>query len=141
MKSNTTTIKNARAGMTLVELSVTIVIVIALIILVFVGASAWKKGSDRAACVMNIYKVQQGVRSYAAARAYYPGQDISNRLNSDSLYEEIVGPDKYVENVPVCPDQGAYATAGNKIPRVGELFLTCSLASDDSHMPDSYTSW
>ena len=139
--SNTNKIKSARAGLTLVELSVIIVVAISLIMLAFIGVRAWKSGSDRAACVMNVYKVQQAVRSYAASRAYYPGQDISNRINSDSLFDELVGPNKYVETAPVCPDEGSYLTAGNTIPRVGELYMTCSLSAEKAHMPESHNDW
>ena len=53
-----------KSGMTLIELTVVILVLLSLISILFVGARAWKKGSDRAGCIMNIRNVQQGVRSF-----------------------------------------------------------------------------
>ena len=43
-----------KAGMTLLELTVVILVLLSLISILFIGARAWKKGSDRAANIMNI---------------------------------------------------------------------------------------
>jgi prepilin-type N-terminal cleavage/methylation domain-containing protein len=56
----------AKSGMTLIELTVVILVLLSLISILFVGAKAWKVGSDRAANVMNIRNVQQAVRGHAA---------------------------------------------------------------------------
>ena len=40
--------KAAKSGMTLIELTVVILVLLSLISILFVGARAWKKGSDRA---------------------------------------------------------------------------------------------
>ena len=63
--TNTPRIKSA-SGMTLIELTVVILVLLSLISILFVGAKAWKVGSDRAANVMNIRNVQQAVRGHAA---------------------------------------------------------------------------
>jgi prepilin-type N-terminal cleavage/methylation domain-containing protein len=55
----------ARSGMTLIELTVVILVLLTLISILFVGAKAWKKGSDRAANVMNLRNVQQAVRGHS----------------------------------------------------------------------------
>ncbi|MGC4017627.1 MAG: prepilin-type N-terminal cleavage/methylation domain-containing protein [Luteolibacter sp.] len=52
MKTNTI-VKNKK-GMTLLELTVVILVLLSLISILFIGAKAWKKGSDRAGCIMNI---------------------------------------------------------------------------------------
>ena len=45
-------------GMTLLELTVVILVLLSLISILFIGARAWKKGSDRAGCIMQIRNVQ-----------------------------------------------------------------------------------
>ena len=59
--TNTLTMKR-KSGMTLLELTVVILVLLSLISILFIGARAWKKGSDRAGCIMNIRNVQQAVR-------------------------------------------------------------------------------
>ena len=59
--TNTLTMKR-KAGMTLLELTVVILVLLSLISILFIGARAWKKGADRAGCILNIRNVQQAVR-------------------------------------------------------------------------------
>jgi type II secretory pathway pseudopilin PulG len=63
MKTNTLTQKR-NAGMTLLELTVVILVLLSLISILFVGARAWKKGSDRSANIMNIRNTQQAMRGH-----------------------------------------------------------------------------
>jgi prepilin-type N-terminal cleavage/methylation domain-containing protein len=66
MKLSNTRFIKAKSGMTLIELTVVILVLLSLISILFIGAKAWKKGSDRAANVMNLRNVQQAVRGHAA---------------------------------------------------------------------------
>ena len=59
--TNTQNIKS-KSGMTLLELTVVILVLLSLISILFVGARAWKKGSDRSANIMNIRNTQQAMR-------------------------------------------------------------------------------
>jgi type II secretory pathway pseudopilin PulG len=52
------------SGMTLLELTVVILVLLSLISILFVGARAWKKGSDRSANIMNIRNTQQAMRGH-----------------------------------------------------------------------------
>ncbi len=61
MKLNKQHIKRAK-GMTLLELTVVILVLLSLISILFIGARAWKKGSDRSANIMNIRNAQQAMR-------------------------------------------------------------------------------
>jgi prepilin-type N-terminal cleavage/methylation domain-containing protein len=61
--TNTMTMKR-KSGMTLLELTVVILVLLSLISILFVGARAWKKGSDRAANIMNIRNCQQAMRGH-----------------------------------------------------------------------------
>ncbi len=62
--TNTRNIK-AKSGMTLIELTVVILVLLSLISILFIGAKAWKKGSDRAANIMNLRNTQLAVRGYS----------------------------------------------------------------------------
>ena len=60
-------------GMTLLELTVVIIVLLALISVMFVGARAWKRGSDRAGCVLTLRNVQVAARSYQNLYGYNYG--------------------------------------------------------------------
>jgi type II secretory pathway pseudopilin PulG len=68
MKTNTLNQKRT-AGMTLLELTVVILVLLSLISILFVGARAWKKGADRSANIMNIRNTQQAMRGHENMRS------------------------------------------------------------------------
>jgi hypothetical protein len=126
-------------GMTLLELTVVILVLLSLISILFIGARAWKKGSDRAGCIMNLRNAQQAVRSHANMRGLDP---------ADTFVEsEVFGPGLYVEQAVadmVCPQEGAgaySAAASGTVPDVGVLYLACSAPAADLHVPDDVTGW
>jgi type II secretory pathway pseudopilin PulG len=61
------------SGMTLLELTVVILVLLSLISILFVGARAWKKGSDRSANIMNIRNTQQAMRGHENMKGLNPG--------------------------------------------------------------------
>ena len=111
-----------KSGMTLLELTVVILVLLSLISILFIGARAWKAGSDRAGCILNIRNTQQAIRSYA------------NMYNATTIPAgELLGTGKFIETAPVCPAGGAYTpsdlTAAVTVPAVGTVALVCSLAT------------
>lgn len=66
-----------RPGMSLLELTAVILVLLTLITILFIGAKAWKRGSDRAICIIHIQDVQKGVRSYSNLYAAEPGTTVS----------------------------------------------------------------
>ncbi|MBC8126009.1 MAG: prepilin-type N-terminal cleavage/methylation domain-containing protein, partial [Gloeobacteraceae cyanobacterium ES-bin-144] len=98
--TNTLTMKR-KSGMTLLELTVVILVLLSLISILFVGARAWKAGSDRAGCILNLRNVQQAVRAYQ--NSYDKGKTSGSISGAD-----LIGSGKYVETIPVCPAGGAY---------------------------------
>jgi type II secretory pathway pseudopilin PulG len=139
MKLNTRNMKRA-SGMTLLELTVVILVLLSLISILFIGARAWKRGSDRAGCIMNIRNVQQAVRSHANMQGLNPGDTFTN--------SDVFGAEKFVETTPDCPDpSGAYTgLAGTTVPAVGTLFIECSLGTYNAgvgtgHAPSAYGDW
>lgn len=126
--------------MTLLELTVVILVLLSLITILFVGARGWKRGSDRALCIMNIQAIQKGVRSYSNLYGFSPG------ANAPNLQDKVIGLGRFVEATPTCPAIGTYTfgqTYGaDTIPPLGELYMQCSLAStSDQHDPPTHSDW
>jgi hypothetical protein len=136
---NPTQVRTATlSGMTLIELTVVILVLLSLLAILFIGARAWKRGSDRVGCILQIRQVQVGVRSFANLNGYVADQDVAPR----DLKSEIIGPGKFVEAPPVCPAKGTYSFKANKIPKIGEIYMKCSLDKDKDHHPEHpHKSW
>lgn len=139
MKLNTRNVKTKK-GMTLLELTVVILVLLSLISVLFIGARAWKRGSDRAGCIINIRNTHQAVRAH---------QNMSNILPStDVTVATIVGSGLYLETYPICPGAGTYSPAAGgtfamEMPEnTTAAALTCSLAAaPDLHVPASTAGW
>ncbi len=125
--------------MTLLEMTVVILVLMSLISILFIGATAWKRGSDRAVCILNLQNVQKGVRSFANLHAFGPGDQVTG------LRERVIGPGKFLETPPLCPGGGIYEYGGEEgqdtIPTVGVPYANCSLVTSDEHRPSNYTEW
>lgn len=124
-----------RKGMTLLELTVVILVLLSLVAVLFIGGRAWKRGSDQALCVLNIRNVQQAVRSYANIYGYSPGDHV------EGLKSKIIGFGKFVEEIPECPAGGVYTYGEDfgedTIPPIGTVYLRCSLAEEGHEMQDT----
>ncbi len=118
--------------MTLLEMTVVILVLLSLITVLFIGARAWKRGTDRTACVINIRNTQLGVRSYQNMRGLPDGTAIN-------LLTDVMGPRSYLKN-PVCPGLGTYDHLAY-IPAPGELVMWCSLGAMESHVPKDPAGW
>ena len=127
--------------MTLLELSIIILVLLTFISLMFVGARAWKRGSDRAACIMNIRQVQLAVRSYANTENLEEGTDTRLLSPPVILADALIGPENFVSRLPYCPGDGLYILGGNEIPTRGSLYMTCTVALSDGHVPANFGSW
>ncbi len=136
-------------GMTLLEMTVVIMMLLALISILFIGARAWLKGSDRATCILSIRNVQMATRVYQNTYGYdygsrpaeeYGGSDIAEHLFSRGFieqraYDEIEG------NRP-CPGGGIYnCPIPDVFPPLGSLYVECSLAELAQHVPSAPGSW
>ncbi|MEP2777548.1 MAG: hypothetical protein ABJQ29_07345 [Luteolibacter sp.] len=126
-------------GMTLLELTVVILVLLSLISILFVGAQGWKRGSDRSLCLMNIRNVQNGIRSFSNMYGYSPGQNVAG------LQMRIIGLGKFVEKTPTCPASGNYtfgtSFGPDTVPPIGELYLRCDLSAQLGHAPTDYADW
>lgn len=125
LKSN----KKGQAGLTLIEVTLVIAVLLGLISVLFIGVAAYKKGSDRAKCILNIATVQKAVRSY---------QNLYELSIGDALaVTDIAGAGKMIETTPACPAAGTYAF-GTVVPAASTAYLTCSVAD---HVPASIAGW
>jgi type II secretory pathway pseudopilin PulG len=125
--------------MTLLEMTVVILVLLTLITVLFFGAQAWKRGSDRAICIINIQSVQKGLRSYSNLYGFAPG------ANAPGLQSQIIGLGRFIETTPVCPGGGNYsfgqALGADTVPPIGSLYMECTLAASDKHVPDLVGDW
>jgi len=118
------------SGMTLLELTVVILVLLSLIAILFVGARAWKRGSDRAGCLMNIRNLQQAVRGDQNMRNSAPG-------GSGLVAANIIGANGYISNAPTCPtDKTTTYTLGaeGNYPGLGTLYAACNSAEKANHV-------
>lgn len=127
--------------MTLIEVTVLLVVLLIFLGMAFIGVRAWKKGADRTACIMNISQTQKAVRSLANMNGLAPGTNTAALSHPIDIREQLVGENGYLASEPRCPGSGTYEFAGNVIPRVGELYLTCSLAETGEHQPEEHHTW
>lgn len=136
-------------GLTLVELTVVITILLTLISVLFIGSRAWKRGSDRAICVLSMRTIQVATRSYQNLYGYNYGgrpyaedgtQDIAVHLLAKgyidrNLYSQTRGTTK-------CAAGGTYdCPLPDIFPEQGELYMDCSLSGSDNHAPKSHDNW
>ena len=119
MKMNKTATK-LKPGMTLIEITVVILVLLTLIAVLFIGANIYKRGADRAACILNQRNIQQAVRA---------DQNLNNKGSSAALDStEICGPGLYLEVAPTCPsDKSTAYDWADTIPAIGVRAAECGL--------------
>jgi prepilin-type N-terminal cleavage/methylation domain-containing protein len=114
MKLTNTPSMKRKSGMTLLELTVVILVLLSLISILFIGARAWKRGSDRAANILNIRNVQQAVRAHANVRGLLEGAALPST--------EIIGTGKYLNTVTPPISDITYAYTAAVVPAIGVLY-------------------
>lgn len=140
MKLNNT---KKQAGLTLIEITLVIAVLLGLISVLFIGVSAYKEGSNRAKCILNISSYQKAVRSF---------QNLYEKSASDTYdVTEVAGTGKLLEALPTCPSSGTYNQGGTStalagatgvsFPGVGTAAMDCSLATTKEHEPASVSGW
>ena len=128
-KSSPSQRSRSALGMTLIELTVVILMLLSLISVLMIGASAWKSGAEKAGCILNINHVQKAARSYQNMSAAATGSAFDAAM--------IVGPNNFVNVLPVCKSEGAYGFV-TEFPEPGNLFMTCSI---NTHRPSKVDEW
>jgi prepilin-type N-terminal cleavage/methylation domain-containing protein len=121
MKLTNTQNMKSKSGMTLLELTVVILVLLSLISILFIGARAWKKGSDRSANILNVRNVQQAVRGQQNSKEKKDTDDV----DTDALWVTTLNPSGYLKmpTPPVASGVEAYAF-GTKYGAPGVIFTT-----------------
>jgi len=142
MKLTNTQSMNRKSGMTLIELTVVILVLLSLIAILFVGAAAWKKGSDRASCIMNQRNVQQAVRGHQnMAQKQMADPTAIPPVAGDAIVStDIIGANGYIQTTPSCPAGGSYTLVAT-YPPLSTLAYPCSLAGSLQHAPNTTAGW
>ncbi|MEK7954182.1 type II secretion system protein [Luteolibacter soli] len=149
MKTASPQRSSAKSGMTLLELTVVIAVLLALTCILFLGARAWKSGADRTACIMNIRNVQTAVRSYQNLYGYNAGsmpyaeggtQDIGVHMLAKGYISETQL--SRIQGGETCQGGGTYdCDHKDTFPPVGQLYITCSLSSTKKHEMSPDVEW
>ena len=136
-------------GLTLLELSVVITILLVLISVLFIGSRAWRRGSDRSTCVMTLRNAQVATRSYQNIYGYNSGgrpyaengtQDIAEHLFAKGYIETKLY--RQSRGTEPCPAGGDYTCpVPDVFPDPGQLYMECSLAGTDEHLPVNHADW
>jgi type II secretory pathway pseudopilin PulG len=121
-----------QAGLTLIEVTLVIAVLLGLISVLFIGVSAYREGSNRAKCILNISNVQKAVRSYQNLYELSPGDTLASTT--------LIGTGRMLETAPSCGSGGSY-TYGAAVPAVGAAYASCSLGATLNHVPTSLTGW
>ncbi len=132
--------RKKNAGMTLIEITLVIAILLSLIAVLFLGVAAYKRGADRAKCILNITTVQKTMRSYCNLNEVEIGDAF--------VIATIAGagvPAKMLAVVPTCPATGVYSYPSATVPAAStsdaDLFMVCSLNASDDHKPKNAVGW
>ncbi len=136
-------------GLTLLELTVVLIILLALVSIMSIGARAWLRGSERTSCILTLRNVQVAARSYQNLYGYNYGgrpyaergtQDIVEHLHNKGYIEETIY--KQSRGSAPCAAGGTYTCPRPDIfPLEGELFMNCSLSESAKHVPSSHDDW
>jgi type II secretory pathway pseudopilin PulG len=136
-------------GLSIIELTVVIAILLTLVSILFIGSRAWKRGSDRSACVLTMRNVQVATRAYQNMYGYNQGgrpyaengtQDIIEHLHTKGYIETKLF--QQARGTVPCPAGGSYSCPVPDIfPASGKLFMTCSLSGTEDHAPSSHADW
>ena len=138
-------------GLTLLELTVVISVLLSLASLLTTGARAWKRGADRSQCLMSLRTFQVAVRSYQNIYGYtdnleHPLEGGTSDLTEILSRREFITSAQYnqAKGTQPCQGGGRYSPKNdpNRFPPRGEPYLVCSLAPEpDAPRPTKTGDW
>ena len=149
--------RSHKRGMTLIELTVVILVLLSLVSILIVGGRAWKRGSDRSMSILLIRNTQMGLRSLCQLEGVrddtYP--DLPEALFGFERFvfngiDKNTGMSKPVGELPDHPVKGLsfdfVAGDGDIIPSFGELYICTGGSSGLSDLsynpqPSVYRWW
>ena len=127
-------------GVTLIELTVVIAMILTLTSSLFFSANYYKDSSNKANCIVQLQGIQKVMRSYQNFNSLSPGDPIAK--------SDIVGAGKAIPEEVFCPHSGGSYILATEIPSFGTAFATCedfdsTVGSDPSqeHNAQDTTGW
>jgi type II secretory pathway pseudopilin PulG len=142
--------KRSSLGLTLLELTVVISVLLSLASLLTTGVRAWKRGADRSQCLMSLRTFQVAMRSYQNMYGYtgnsmHPTQAGTTDIVEHLRNKDYITPNQYAQATGTQPCQGGgfYSRgAPGLFPPQGQPYLACSLApAPDEHLPTQAADW
>ena len=147
MKLTKNTYTKSKPGVTLIELTVVILVLLTLIGVLFIGAQIYKRGADRAACILNIRNIHQAVR---AEQNLTGGTEGGTLVYNTDIYAVTGGAANYLPR-PTCPTNNMAYTDAGIFPAVGTAAVICAefdpatgsspMAAEFDHAPTSVVGW
>jgi prepilin-type N-terminal cleavage/methylation domain-containing protein len=117
-------------GTTLIELSVVISVLLILVGVLFIGITAWKTGSNTAACIINLSSIQKAARGY---------QNLNGLATAAPLPVTNLTGAGFWMTLPTCPTGVAYVFQ-TTVPVSGVAYASCPVSG---HAPSTaeLTNW
>ena len=119
-------------GLTIIELTIVVVVILGLILSLFIGARAFIEGTNRSRCLVNQRDIHMAGRCYQNLNGYQIGQAYDPK--------DVVGATGLLLSQTGCPSDGEYEWS-DRIPDFSNLFVTCTLATSDQHHPEDVVGW
>ena len=110
---------NRASGMTLIEISLVIALLLGLIAVVFLGIGSYREGADKAKCKIQLAQVQKAIRAYSNF------QNLS--IGAAFTSAQAFGAGLAMETAPTCPSGGTYAW-DTEVPATGTPYGNCNYA-------------
>ena len=132
---NTGTRNTHSRGLTLIEITLVIAVLLGLITVLFLGVSAYKEGANRAECILNVSTTQKAVRSHQNLFKLAVGDPLNHET-------ELVGEGKFLETAPECPTYGGYDW-DTIVPAIGTPYIDCWDPNNgpEYHHPQNTSGW
>jgi type II secretory pathway pseudopilin PulG len=111
------------AGLTLIEISLVIALLLGLAAFLFIGLGAFRRGADKARCKAQLASVQKVIRAQANFYSLAEGAVFATM--------SAFGPGRAMENAPLCPAGGTYTWLGI-IPSLGSAYGACNFIHPDA---------
>ena len=134
--------RRLNSGMSLLEITLVLGLILALITALLFGISAFTDGSDRARCIMNLVNVQKAMRSFMNLYEYKPGNTYTSTGIgglAGTLSANIFGTGKFIDTPPTCPtDAGTSAyqyPTPDLFPAIGTMWIVCPNEAAKGHVP------
>ncbi|SHJ10084.1 hypothetical protein SAMN02745181_1187 [Rubritalea squalenifaciens DSM 18772] len=131
----------SRRGVTIIELTIIVAVIILLVSTLIMAGKYYINHSNRSACITNLNQIHKAIRST---------QNVGQlSIGSPLAMQDLVGADKALPKMPVCPQSSGSYTLANTILPHGEVMVFCqeydsgvgSVDSSLEHSPPAGISW